>query len=82
MRAGGIKVQLGELPEQGINNDDVFFFYLPYSSMRKKLAAAVLDVVSRGGLNDIHLKFRDVDMLTRMKLNQYLHRRKISMEAA
>ncbi len=82
MSAGGIKVQLGELPEQGINNDDVFLFHLPYSSMRKKLAAAVLDVVSRGGLNDIHLKFRDVDMLTRMKLNQYLHRRKISMEAA
>lgn len=82
MSAGGIKVQLEELPEQGINKEDVFLFHLPYASMRKKLAASVLDVVSRGGLNDIHFEFRDVDMLTRMKLNQYLHRRKLSMEAA
>ena len=28
------------------------------------------------------LNLLDVDMLTRMKINQYLHRRKLSMEAA
>ena len=82
MSAGGIKVQLKELPSDGIKSEDVFLFHLPYASLRKKLAVSVLDVVSHKGLNDIHCEFRDVDMLTRMKLNQYLHRRKLSMEAA
>ena len=82
MSAGGIKVQLKELPSDGIKKEDVFLFHLPYASLRKKLAVSVLDVVSHEGLNDIHCEFRDVDMLTRMKLNQYLHRRKLSMEAA
>ena len=82
MSAGGIKVQLKELPSDGIKREDVFLFHLPYASLRKKLAVSVLDVVSHEGLNDIHCEFHDVDMLTRMKLNQYLHRRKLSMEAA
>ena len=82
MSAGGIKVQLKELPSDGIKREDVFLFHLPYASLRKKLAVSVLDVVSREEFNDIHCEFRDVDMLTRMKINQYLHRRKLSMEAA
>ncbi len=82
MSAGGIKVQLKELPSDGIKREDVFLFNLPYASLRKKLTVTVLDVVSHDGLNDIHCEFRDVDMLTRMKLNQHLHRRKLSMEAA
>ena len=82
MSAGGIKVQMKELPSDGIKREDVFLFHLPYASMRKKLAVSVLDVVPQEGLNDIHCEFHDVDMLTRMKLNQYLHRRKLSMEAA
>ena len=82
MSAGGIKVQLKELPSDGIKKEDVFLFHLPYASLRKKLAVSVLDVVSYEGLSDIHCEFRDEDMLTRMKLNQYLHRRKLSMEAA
>ena len=82
MSAGGIKVLLKKLPSDGIKSEDVFLFHLPYASLRKKLAVSVLDVVSHEGLNDIHCEFRDVDMLPRMKLNQYLHRRKLSMEAA
>tara|TARA_B100000686_G_C16317892_1_gene726697 strand:- start:328 stop:675 length:348 start_codon:yes stop_codon:yes gene_type:complete len=82
MSAGGIKVQLKELPSDGIKREDVFTFHLPYASLRNKLAVSVLDVVSHEGLNDIHCEFRDVDTLTRMKINQYLHRRKLSMEAA
>ena len=82
MSAGGIKVQIGELPTQGINKGDVFLFHLPYASLRGNLAATVLVVASRGGRNEIHLAFRDIDMLTHMKLNQYMHRRKVNMEAA
>ena len=82
MSAGGIKVQLKELPSDEIKREDVFLFHLPYASLRKILAVSVLDVVSHEGLNDIHCEFRDMDMLTRMKLNQFLHRRKLSMEAA
>jgi len=82
MSAGGIKVQLKELPSDGIKKEDVFLFHLPYASLRKKLVVSVLDVVSHEGLTDIHCEFRDLDMLTRMKINQYLHRRKLSMEAA
>jgi len=82
MSAGGIKVQIGELPTQGINKGDVFLFHLPNASLRGNLAATVLDVLSRRGRNEIHFAFRDTDMLTHMKLNQYLHRKKVNMEAA
>jgi len=82
MSAGGIKAQIDELPSQGINKGDVFLFHLPYASLRGNLAATVLNVVSRGGRNEIHFAFRDIDMLTHMKLNQYLHRIKLNMEAA
>ena len=82
MSAGGIKVQLNELPPQGINKGDVFLFHLPYASLRQNLAATVLEVIQSGGQVDLHFMFRDIDMLTHMKLNQYLHRRKLSMEAA
>jgi len=82
LSAGGLKVQLDELPPQGINKSDVFLFHLPYASLRENLAASVLDVIPRGGQVELHFVFRDIDMLTHMKLNQYLHRRKLSMEAA
>ena len=82
MSAGGIKVQLKELPPDGIKREDVFIFHLPYASLRKKLAVSVIDVVSHQGFSDIHCEFRDVDQLPRMKLNHYLHRKKLSMEAA
>jgi hypothetical protein len=42
----------------------------------------VLDVIPRNGSVDLHFVFRDTDMLTHMKLNQYLHRKKLSMEVA
>jgi hypothetical protein len=82
LSAGGLKVHLDELPPQGINKSDVFLFHLPYASLRENLVASVLDVNPRRGQVDVHFFFRDIDMLTRMKLNQYLHRRKLSMEAA
>ena len=70
------------MPSDGIKNEDVFIFHLPNASLRKKLAVSVINVVSHEGSSDIHCEFRDVDMLTRMKINQYLHRRKLIMEAA
>ena len=76
MSAGGIKVQIGELPPRGINKGDVFLFHLPNASLRGNLAVTVLDVLSRRGRNEIHFAFRDTDLLTHMKLNQYLHRKK------
>ena len=82
LSAGGLKVQLDEMPPQGINKSDVFIFHLPYASLRKNLAASVLDIIPSNGQLHVHFVFRDIDMLTHMKLNQYLHRRKISMEAA
>ena len=82
MSAGGLKVHLHELPPQGINKSDVFLFHLPYASLRENLAATVLDVIPHNGEIDLHFVFRDIDMLTHMKLNQYLHRKKLSMEAA
>ena len=82
MSAGGIKVQIGELPTQGIKKGDVFLFHLPNASLRGNLAATVLDVLSSRGSNEIHFAFRETDMLTHMKLNQYLHRKKVNMEAA
>ena len=82
MCAGGIKVQLGEMPTHGINQGDAFLFHLSYASLHGNITATVVDMVSHGELNDIHCKFSEVDMLTRMKLNQYLHRKKLSMEAA
>ena len=82
LSAGGLKVQLSELPPQGIKKSDVFLFHLPYASLRKNLAASVLDVIPSNGKVDVHFVFCNIDMLTHMKLNQYLHRRKLSMEAA
>ena len=82
MSAGGIKVQLEELPSDGIKPEDVFIFHLPYASLRKKLVVSVIDVVTKEEISDIHCEFREMEMLTRMKINQYLHRRKLSIEAA
>ena len=82
MSAGGIKVKVKKMPSDGIKREDVFIFHLPYASLRKKLTVSVIDVVSNEASSDIHCEFRDLDILTRMKINQYLHRRKLSMEAA
>ena len=82
LSAGGIKAELEKLPPDGVKKGDFFLFHLPFASLRANLKASVVEVVSRESQSDIHLKFEDVDMLTHMKLNQYLHRRKISIQAA
>ena len=82
MSSGGLKIQLNVLPPQGVNKSDVFLFHLPYASMRESIAATVIDIIPKRDIFNLHLVFRDVDMLTHIKLNQYLHRRKQSMEAA
>ena len=81
MSAGGMKLQMVQMPAQGINKGDVLVFHLPYASLRRNLAASVMNILPRGGLYDMHLKFRDNDTITRMKINQYLHRLTKSMEA-
>ena len=79
MSAGGMKLQVNQL--QGISKSDVLVFHLPQASMRRDLAASVMNIVERGGLYDLHMKFRDNDTITRMKINQYLHRVTKNMEA-
>jgi hypothetical protein len=46
------------------------------------MLANVVRVVDKGGLFNLHLRFRNVDQLMRIKLNQYLHRAKKSKQAA
>ena len=82
MSAGGIKVELEKLPHESIKKEDVCLFHLPYASLRGNLAVSVVDVVALEGKSNIHLKFKDVDMLTHIKLNQYLHRKKVKIQAA
>ena len=41
-----------------------------------------VNIVSLKEKSNIHMMFKDVDMLTHIKLNQYLHRRKIKIQAA
>ncbi len=82
MSAGGIKVEIEKLPTEIIKKEDVFLFHLPYASLRGNLAVSVVDVVALQGKSNIHLKFKDVDMLTHIKLNQYLHRKKVKIQAA
>ena len=82
MSAGGIKVELEKLPHESIKKEDVFLFHLPYASLRGNLTVSVVDVVALEGKSNVHLKFKDVDMLTHIKLNQYLHRKKVKIQAA
>ena len=79
MSGGGMKLQMKDL--QGLNKDDVLIFHLSRASMRRDLAASVMNIVPRGGLYDLHLKYRDNDTITKMKINQYLHRATKNMEA-
>ena len=79
MSGGGMKLQMKDL--QGLNKDDVLIFHLSRSSLRRDLAASVMNIVPRGGLYDLHLKYRDNDTITKMKINQYLHRATKNMEA-
>jgi c-di-GMP-binding flagellar brake protein YcgR len=79
MSAGGMKLQMENL--QGLEKGDVLIFHLSTASLRRDLAASVMNIVPRGGLYDLHLKFRDNDVITRMKINQYLHRATKNMEA-
>lgn len=74
MSAGGIKLQISKMPARPIITGDVLVFHLARSSLRQDLAAGVLQVVPRGGLFDLHTTFREVDTLTRIKINQYLDR--------
>jgi len=82
MSAGGIKVELEKLPSETIKKEDVFLFHLPYASLQGNLAVSVVDVVALEGKSNVHLKFKEVDMLTHIKLNQYLHRKKVKIQAA
>ena len=79
MSGGGMKLQMKDL--QGLNKDDVLIFHLSRASIRRDLAASVMNIVPRGGLYDLHLKYRDNDTITKMKINQYLHRATKNMEA-
>jgi c-di-GMP-binding flagellar brake protein YcgR len=79
MSAGGMKLQLENL--QSLEKGDVLIFHLSTASLRRDLAASVMNIVPRGGLYDLHLKFRDNDVITKMKINQYLHRATKNMEA-
>ena len=74
MSAGGIKLQISKMPARPIITGDVLVFHLARSSLRQDLAAGVLQVVPRGGLFDLHTTFREMDTLTRIKINQYLDR--------
>ena len=78
MSAGGMKLQMENL--QGLEKGDVLIFHLSTASLRRDLAASVMNIVPRGGLFDLHLKFRDNDVITKMKINQYLHRATKNME--
>ncbi|MBP45985.1 MAG: hypothetical protein CL925_16500 [Deltaproteobacteria bacterium] len=79
MSAGGMKIQMDDL--QGLTKGDVLVFHLPRASLRRDLAASLTNIVPRGGMNDLHFKFRDIDTITKMKINQYLHRATKNMEA-
>ena len=79
MSGGGMKLQMKDL--QGLNKEDVLIFHLSRASLRRDLAASVMNIVPRGGLYDLHLKYRDNDTITKMKINQYLHRATKNMEA-
>ena len=79
MSTGGMKLQLREL--QGIDKGDVLIFHMPSASLRRDIAASVMNIVARGGLYDMHMKFRDNDTITRMKINQFLHRATKNIEA-
>lgn len=74
MSGGGIKLQISKMPARPIITGDVLVFHLARSSLRQDLAAGVLQVVPRGGLFDLHTTFREMDTLTRIKINQYLDR--------
>ena len=82
MSAGGMKVELEKLPSEGIKKSDFMLFHLPYASLRGNLAVSVVNVVKHEKKIDVHLMFEDIDMLTHIKLNQYLHRKKLSILAA
>ena len=82
MSSGGIKVEIEKMPQEGIKIGDVFLFHLPFASLRGNLAVSVVNIVSQNSKVNIHMMFRDIDMLTHIKLNQYLHRKKIRMKAA
>ena len=79
MSAGGMKIQMDDL--QGLTKGDVLVFHLPRASLRRDLAASLTNIVPRGGMNDLHFKFRDIDTITKMKINQYLHRATKNMVA-
>ena len=79
MSSGGMKLQMTDL--QGLTKGEVLIFHLSKASLRRDLAASVMNIVPKGGLYDLHLKFRDSDTITRMKINQYLHRATKNMEA-
>tara|TARA_Y100001970_G_C14249389_1_gene870680 strand:+ start:2480 stop:3694 length:1215 start_codon:yes stop_codon:yes gene_type:complete len=82
MSSGGIKVEVEKLPQGGIKEGDIFRFHLPFASLRGNLTVSAVNVVSLNKKSNIHMMFKDVDMLTHIKLNQYLHRKKNKTQAA
>ncbi len=82
MSSGGIKVEIEKMPQEGIKIGDVFLFHLPFASLRGNLAVSAVNIVSQKSKSNIHMMFKDIDMLTHIKLNQYLHRKKTRMKAA
>jgi c-di-GMP-binding flagellar brake protein YcgR len=82
MSAGGMMIQIGSMPSPEISTDDVMEFHLARANLRGMMLANVVRVVDKGGLFNLHLRFRNVDQLMRIKLNQYLHRAKKSKQAA
>ncbi len=81
MSAGGMMVIINSMPNPEISPGDVMEFHLARANLRGVMAASVVRVVGNGGAHNLHLKFRDVDQLVRIKLNQYLHRAKKSQQA-
>ena len=82
MSSGGIKVVFDKLSPESIKKGDVLLFHLPFASLKGNLAVSAVNVVALKGKSNIHMKFKDVDMLTHIKLNQYLYRKKSINQAA
>lgn len=81
MSAGGVKIHFTEMPKGGIDSEHKVLFHLKYASLRRDLVGEVLNVLKLKQYYAAHLRFQDNDMLTRMRLSQYLHRVKKSQSA-
>lgn len=76
MSSGGMKVLMDNVDGGKLHQKDVLLYHLPKASMREDLASSVLSMAPKNQSCELHLKYVNVDRLTHMKLNQYLHRMK------